>query len=86
MSMGQKQPDLLTEDRSIGRQPYGVLEALGLEKRIDLRRGKGGIGAEVAPKHPLAVAGDDRDQHRLPVFGTVGVAPPQQAALEVAEL
>ena len=70
----------------IGRQPDGVLEALRLKKRVNLRHGKGGIGAEVSPQPPVTVTGDDRHQHRLPVLGTVGVAPAQQAPFEIAEL
>jgi len=80
----QEMADPLLQN-AVGGQPDGVLEALGLEKRVDLRHGEGGIGAEVAPQTALAVAGDDRRQHRLPALGAAGVAPPQQAPLEIAD-
>ena len=70
----------------VGRQADRVPDAFGLQQLVDLGLGERRIGAEVEIDAPLAVAGDHRLQHQAPVLGTVGIAGPQEAALQVAEL
>ena len=50
----QERADPLLQN-AVGRQPDGVLEPFGIEKRVELRHGEGGIGAEVSPQPPLAI-------------------------------
>jgi hypothetical protein len=78
-------PDPFLQD-GIGRQPDGVADPLRLEQLVDLGLGEAGVTTEVEVEAALAVAGDDRLEHRAPTVGAVDVARPQQAALEIAEL
>jgi hypothetical protein len=55
----------------VGRKPDRVLGTLGLQKLVDLPLGEGRIGAEVEVDAPLAVAGDHRLQHQVPVLSAV---------------
>ena len=70
----------------IGRQPDRVLVAFGLQELVDLGVGKGGIGAEVAAKVSLPIAGHGRCEHVLPAVRRMDVARAQRRTLQIAEL
>ena len=70
----------------VGRQPDGVLEALGFEELVDLRLGKGRIAPKIEALHAAPVARDHRFQHRPPVIGAMHIARPQGAPLHIAKL
>jgi hypothetical protein len=67
----------------VGGQTDRVQEALGLQGLVDLRRGEGCVGAEVASKLQPPIANHDRLQHRPPAIGTVDVARTQGATLRI---
>jgi hypothetical protein len=70
----------------LGGQADRVQEALGLQKRVNLRRGEGRVGAEVPSQRPFPIPNHDRLENRPPAISTVHLARPQDAALQVAEL
>jgi hypothetical protein len=83
-------PGLDGAPRSVVRQPENLLEArshpFGLKQLIELRLSEAGITTEIKGEAAPSVAGNHRYQHRVPFIGTMDVAKPQEAALEVAGL
>ena len=61
-------------------------ETLGLKELGNLRSGEGCVGAEVPSQLPSPIPNHDRLQNRSPAIGTVDVAGPQGATLQIAEL
>ena len=70
----------------VGRQADCVADAFGFEEFVDLGIGEGRVARKIQALHDVPVAGDHRLQHRSPAGGTVHVAWPQRAALDIAEL
>ena len=70
----------------IGWQPDRVADALGFAELVHLGIGESCITWETEALYYVPIAGDHRLQHRLPTGGTVHVAWPQRAALDIAEL
>ncbi len=66
--------------------PFPLAVALGFEELIDLRVGKGGVAADIAPVRRAPVAGDYRLQHPASAVGAVDVPRTQGAPLHIAEL
>ncbi len=73
-------------EHSIGGKADGVLEALGFQELVNLRRGEGGIATEVTPERLVPVSSDHRLQHVALLVGAVHVAGTKGAAFDVAEL
>ncbi len=71
---------------SVGGKADGILEALYLEELIDLGRGEGGNGAEVAPEWLVPISSHGRIEDSLPAIGTVHVPKAQLAPFDVAKL
>jgi hypothetical protein len=63
-----------------------VFVTFRFQELVDLWIGKGGIGAEVAAKVALPVAGHDRFEQAPPAFCRVNVARMQRTPLQIAEL
>ena len=70
----------------IGRQSDRILEAFGLQERVDLRVRESGIGAEVAALELAPIAGHDRFEHVLPTVRRMDVARTQRGPFQIAEL
>src|SRR5215813_13334941 len=70
----------------VGRQPDRISGTLSFEKLVHLGIGEGCVAPEVEAPYGAPVAGDHRLQHRAPAIGTVHVARPQGAPLDIAEL
>src|SRR3954451_7663216 len=81
----QQMPDLVLQDR-VGRKPDRVAGTLGFKKLIDLGIGESGVASEIQMPHDAPVPCDHRLQHRAPTIGTMHIARPQCASLDVAEL
>ena len=58
---------------SIDGKADRVQEALGLQKLVHLRRGEGGIGADVAPQFPVTISVDALFPHLAPAIGAMHV-------------
>jgi len=74
------------ETHRFGGKADRVQETLGFQIYVYLRRGEGGVAAEVAPQLPTLVANDNRLQHAFPVIGTLHVAGTQRASFQIAKL
>ncbi len=70
----------------VGGKVDGILEALRFEELIDLGRGEGGNGAEVAPEWLVPISSRGRIEDSLPAIGTVHVPRAQLAPFGVAKL
>jgi hypothetical protein len=82
---GQEMADVALQ-HLVRRQADRVPNAFGLQHIVDLGLRERRVGTEVEVDAPLAVAGDHRLQDQAPVLCAVGVAGPQEATLQVAEL
>src|SRR6516165_8002074 len=71
---------------AVGRQPDRVADALSFEEFVHLGIGESCVAPEIQTLYDAPVAGNHRLQHRAPAVGTVHIAWPQSAALDIAEL
>ena len=70
----------------VGFEADGILEMLGFQKFIDVRRGKGGVPSKIATQVPLPVTLDDRFQNVAPTVGAMNIAGAKRTPLQIAEL
>src|SRR5919112_2999774 len=81
----QQMSDLIVQDL-VGRKPDREACTLGFKKLVDLGIGESGIASKIQMLHNAPVTRDHWLQQRAPAVGTVDVARPQCASLDVAEL
>src|SRR3954464_8144232 len=81
----QQISDLILQDL-VGRKSDRVAGTLGFKKLVDLGIGESSVASEIQMLHNAPVTRNHRLQHRAPTIGTMHVARPQCASLDVAEL
>ena len=70
----------------VGFEADGILEILGFQEFIDVRRGEGGVPSEIATQVPFPVTLDDRFQNVAPTVSAMNIAGAQGTPLKVTEL
>ena len=81
----QQMSDLFLQDL-VCRQPDRAAGALGFEERANLRIGKSRVASEMQMLHNAPATRNHRPRQRAPAIGTMDVARPQCASLDIAEL
>src|SRR3954447_2382690 len=81
----QQISDLILQDL-VGRKPDRVAGTLGFKKLVDPGIGESGVASKIQMLHNAPVTRNHRLQQRAPAVGTVDVARPQCASLDIAEL
>src|SRR5215213_3656820 len=81
----QQMSDLILQDL-VGRKPDRVAGTLGFKKLVNLGIGKSRVTPKIQMLHNAPVTRNHWFQHRSPAVGTMHVARPQRAPLDIAEL